>query len=399
VTFLFLTFLAIAIQGFFALFEMAALSMNRLRLQYYASIGNKRALWLSALLKNPSRFFGTTLIGVNAALQIGSECSRKFYESMHLDPDFAPLTQVLLVVIFAELSPMFAARRHPSQIALSLVPFMSLISRIMVPFIWAFEIVSRLGSKWMKPSKEASSFFSREEVATAFRQRGEGHDELNEITEQIFQLKNRTVGQIMTPLEKGYVAHISTKVSEISEELIRKYEPMIPIYRHQKTHIVAIAYVRDLLKLGGDDSIFASAKAPWFVTENLSILEILNQFRRNNQSAAVVLDVAGTACGILTLDQIISQIFGNESASLSEKETSLYIERTLAGEMTVSDFNEDFQCDLECEEGDTLSDLIVSELGHLPSAGETLRLEPFIFTVVEPTIRGVSIVSVRTIND
>ncbi len=397
--FLILTLVAIVIQGLFALFEMAALSMNRLRLQYYASIGNKRALWLSALLKNPSRFFGTTLIGVNAALQIGSECSRKFYESMHLDPDFAPLTQVLLVVIFAELSPMFAARRHPSQIALSLVPLMSLISRAMMPFIWAFEVISRLGSKWMKQSKEAPSFFSREEVATAFRQREEGHDELNELTEQIFQLKNRTVRQIMTPLEKGYVASVNTKVSEISEVLLRKYEPMIPIYRNKKTHIVAIAYVRDLLKLETDDPIFASSKAPWFVTETMSILEILNQFRRNNQSAAVVLDVAGAACGILTLDQIISQVFGRESVSTSEKETSLYIERTLAGEMTVKTFNEDFQCDLECEEGDTLSDLIIKELGHLPASGEILRLESFIFTVIEPTIRGASVISVRTIND
>lgn len=398
-TFLFLTLLAIVIQGLFALFEMAALSMNRLRLQYFASIGNKRALWLSRLLKNPSRFFGTTLIGVNTALQIGSECSRKFYESMHLDPDFAPVTQVLLVVIFAELSPMFAARKHPSQIALSLVPLMSLISRVMIPFIWAFEIISRLGSKVIKQSNESPSFFSREEIAVAFRQREEGDDELNELTEQIFQLKNKTVGQAMTPLEKGYVASVTTKVSEISERLVQKYAPMIPIYRHQKTHIVGIAYVRDLLKLGQDDPIFASSKAPWFVSETMSILEILTQFRRNSQSAAVVLDSAGAASGILTLDQIISQVFGKESVATSEKETSLYIERTLAGEMTVNSFNEDFQCDLKCDEGDTLSDLIINGLGHPPAAGEMLRLEPFIFTVIEPTIRGASVISVRTIND
>ncbi|MES2274306.1 MAG: DUF21 domain-containing protein, partial [Chlamydiota bacterium] len=68
--------------------------------------------------KRPSRLFGTTLIGINTALVFGSECARHIYESVHLDPDWAPLTQVLLVVIFGELAPMFAARRHPEQLAM-----------------------------------------------------------------------------------------------------------------------------------------------------------------------------------------------------------------------------------------------------------------------------------------
>ena len=67
-TFLFLSLLAVVIQGFFSLFEMACVSFNRVRLQYYVSIGSHRASWLNYLLKRPSRLFGTTLIGVNTAL-------------------------------------------------------------------------------------------------------------------------------------------------------------------------------------------------------------------------------------------------------------------------------------------------------------------------------------------
>ena len=387
------TLLAIVIQGLFALFEMAALSMNRLRLQYFASTGNKRASWLAKLLSNPSRFFGTTLIGVNAALQVGSECSREFLNAIHIDPDFSPIAQVLLVVIFAELSPMFAARRHPSQIALSLVPLMSLISRILVPFIWVFEGIAKLGSKW---TKESLPFFSREEVATAFRQREEGHDELNELTEQIFQLKNRIVSQVMKPITQVDVVSVKTKVFELEEMLKDKYEPMIPVYRHKKEHIVGIAYVRDLLKLQGEDPIFTRAKAPWFVTETMSILEILNQFRKNSQSVAVVLNARGTAAGIVTLDQIISQIFGREPTT--PKENSLYIERTFAGEMLLEEFNRDLQVNFPFKKGETLSDLVLQKLGHPPAIGQVVRIEPFIFTVVEPTLLGASIISVRSMD-
>ncbi len=395
--FLLFTLLSIAVQGLFALFEMAALSVSRIRLQYYASIGDKRAEWLNALLAKPSRFFGTTLIGINAALQIGSECSRRFYESIHLDPDLAPITQVFLVVIFGELSPMFAARRHPSQIALALVPVMALISRLFLPVIWIFDLLSR----WVGKSKESSSFFSREEVALAFRERDEGEDELNALTEQIFQFKHRVAGQMMTPLEKVLAVPTSATMSEVSHLLSLQYEPIIPVYRHQKQQIVAVAYVRDLLRLDEQQPIFEKSRSPWFVTKETSILQVLHQFRKNKQSIAIILDQSGLSCGILTLDQIVSQIFGNEPASQVEldEEPSLYIERTLPGEMTVADFNCEFQAEIKHESGDTLSDMIIAELDHPPVSGETVRIESFVFTVIEPTIRGVGTVSVRSTND
>lgn len=399
--FLFLTLLSIAIQGLFALFEMAALSFSRIRLQYYASIGRKRALWLNALLKRPSRFFGTTLIGINAALQIGSECSRKFYESIHLDPDFAPITQVILVVIFGELSPMFAARRYPSQIALALVPTMMLVSRLLMPFIWAFDAFSRVVHKFMGKSKEIPLFFSREEVAIAFREREDGEDELNALTEQIFQLKNSTAGQVMTPLQKVVTVPMSATLGEVHHLLRVHYEPVIPLYRHQKQNIVAVAYVRDLLRLEESHAVFEKARSPWFVTKETSILEILNQFRRNNQSVAVILDLSGQACGVLTLDQIVSQIFGRESQQEEpmEEEPSLHVERTLSGDMTVEMFNRDFQTNLEHQEGDTLSDLILAELDHPPVTEEAVRIGAFIFTVLEPSLRAVKKVSVRSIRE
>lgn len=396
--FLFLTLLAVGIQGLFALFEMAALSCSRMRLQYYASVGNKRALWLNHLLQRPSRFFGTTLIGINAALQIGSECSRQFYESIHLDPDLAPITQVFLVVIFGELSPMFAARRHPSQIALALVPFMHWISRLLLPFIWVFDLLSRSVNRCLGTTKETSSFFSREEVAIAFREREVGEDELNALTERIFQFKNRTARQIMTPLEKVIAMPSSALMSEVRHVLHAQYKPIIPIYRHQKQNIVAIVHVRDLLQLSEDHSIFEKGRSPWFVTQGTSILEILNQFRRNNQSVAVILDHSGEACGILTLDQIVSQIFGEETMSefVLEEEPVLYIERTLPGEMTLIEFNREFQSNLVSREGETLGDFIIAELGHPPVSGETVRAQSFVFTVLEPSLRGVSTVSVRS---
>ncbi len=395
VFFFLVTFFAIAIQGLFALFEMAALSINRIRLQYFATLGQKRAIWLHRLLSRPSSFFGTTLIGINAALQIGSESSRKFYESIHLNPDWAPLTQVVLVVIFGELSPMFIARRHPSQIALALTPLMMLFARLFTPFIWMFDALSRVIHKFMGKSKEIPLFSSREEVAIAFREREEGEDELDQLTEQIFSLKNKNAGEVMTPFAKMVTAPSNASVAEIRHLLQSHYEPVIPLYHHQKTKIVKVVNVRDLMTLKEDESVSQKGKSPWFVTNDTSILELLNQFRRNKQGLAVILDLMGQVCGTLTLDQIVAEIFGEEKEK-GEEVPSFYIERTLLGEMLVSDFNREFRAGLLAEEDASLSDLIVKELGSLPTIGEVIRIGPFLFTVIEPTLRGVKKLSVRS---
>lgn len=396
--YLFLTLLSVAVQGLFAFFEMACVSFNKVRLQYYVSLGEKRALWLNALLKRPSRLFGTTLIGVNTALFIGSESARRFYESIHLNPDWAPLSQIAIVVIFGELVPLFAARRHPEQAAILCVPLMILVARILSPVIWAFDALSRLVHRFAGEGKEMSLYLSRDEVKMAFQDREEGEDESSEILGNIFSLKNLTAGQLMLPLAKTQMAPSHATLAEVRHLLSIHYAPILPIYHRTPQNIVAIAHVRVLLRLEDHQKILDQTRPPWFVTRDTSVLQILEQFRRNNQSAAVILGASGQACGILTLDQILAEIFGEEAAKAPvETETSLYVERTLSGDMAVAEFNRQFEADLPLGQGETLSDLIFSALGHLPVKGEEARIGDFAFTVEEPTLRGVKTLSVRSL--
>jgi len=141
VEFLILLFVCLAVQSFFSMLEMAMVSFNKVRLQYYVAKKSKRAQWLSYLLDHPARLFGTTLIGVNAMMQMGSEMARRFYLSVGISPDWAALTQTIIVLIFAELSPMLAARRYAEHVAMLGAPIIFLCSIVMTPFIWCFNIL------------------------------------------------------------------------------------------------------------------------------------------------------------------------------------------------------------------------------------------------------------------
>ena len=393
------TLLAIVIQGFFALFEMACVSFNKIRLQYFASLGKKRAVWLNELIQQPSRLFGTTLIGITASLQIGSECARRFYEAIGLNPDFAPLSQVILVVIFGELVPMFAARRHPEQLAMAFAPLMMLISKILSPVIWAFNMLAKVIHLLSGNKEQVPSFLSREEVQKALEEGEEVRDDFNVLVAKVFRMKYLLARQTMTPLDSLQIISVNATLSEARHQLSQHYAPFICVYHRTHQNIVAIAHLRDLLQMDPKKKVLDVARPPWFVTQDTSLIQILEQFRRNNQTIAVILDPGGQACGVLSLDQLIDTIFGPEQySSLEIEKGGLYVERTVPGSLTVEQFNRVFQANLSYEKGETLSELIVSQLNHPPAKGEAVEIGSFELTVLEPTIRGAKLISVRTID-
>lgn len=391
--------LAIFMQGLFALFEMACISFSRVRLQYYASLGKRRAIWLSELIQNPAKLFGTTLIGINTSLQIGSEFARRFYESLDLNPDFAPLTQVLLVVLFGELIPLFGARRHPEAVSMALAPVMILISRILTPIIWAFSMLSKgLQRLMIGAPEEGAAYLSREEVQKAFGEGETAQNEFSALASQVFRLKSTLARQAIAPLQPAQVVPSTALIADVRHQLIVRFAPFFLIYHRDPQNIVAIAELRDLLTLDPKKKILDVARPPWFVTQDSSLSQILEQFRRNNQSVAVILDSGGRAIGVLTFDQILDVIFGPEEPALAEEKGKLYVQRTVPGTMTIEQFNQEFQANFPFAEGETLSDLIVARLDHAPVKGEALEIEDFSFTVLEPSLRGARTLSVKTVD-
>ncbi|HEX2582667.1 MAG TPA: transporter associated domain-containing protein, partial [Chlamydiales bacterium] len=224
-------------------------------------------------------------------------------------------------------------------------------------------------------------------------------DEFNAIVSSIFSLKNAAAAQWMKPLSEIQLFPSTAQVKEVRRALKTKYAPILPIYHRVPNNIVSIVDLRDLLRLQEDQKIIAQGKSPWFVTKDTSILQIIDQFRRNNQSMAVILEPTGQACGILTLDRIVDGIFGKQETAAEEERPSHFVERTLSGSMTVLEFNQEFNVELPANPALTLSDLILASLDHSLSRGEMVRIGDFEFTCLEPTLRGVKRLHVRSLQE
>ncbi|MDP1835291.1 MAG: hemolysin family protein [Chlamydiales bacterium] len=401
-----LTFSCIMTEAFFSGMEMAIVSFNKVRLQYYVAKGYKRAQWLNWLLQHPSRLFGTTLLGVNIAMQLGSECSRQLYEALDLKAEFAPLTQVFLVLICAELAPNFAGRRYSVSLGMLGVPLVYAAAKIMTPIIWIIAGISKLANRLVGGQERQNRLFlSRDELLTVIedhsdepKQEGE---ELNVLVRNIFSLRNKIAGDVMEPMNAGRMISAHATIGQMGDMLKDFPAPFVPVYQRSINNIVGIAIPRDYIKAPSDQRVGTLARSPWFITQETTLVEILHQFRSNNQSVAVVLDKPGRAVGILTLDDLLEEVFGKFSETLASpylfrSQKILMIDKNFPGDMKITDFNAQFGVYLDPQDTETLAELMHKVLGHPPADGESIYLEPFRLTVKKSNLLGAKTITVKT---
>jgi CBS domain containing-hemolysin-like protein len=395
---LFFNFLTIIILAFYSMIEMACVSLNKVRLHYYVSQGDTRAIYLNSLLQNPSRLFGTTLIGVNVAMVVGSECAREFFSALGLSPDWAPLPQILLVVIFGELAPMFAARHYSEHVAMLGARLLYASATLMTPILAGINLISKIANRLLyQTNSEPDLFLSQEELQKILEEHGEEYsqdfdsEEFNTIAANIFHLRVKNATQIMTPLKAVPMIASNGTVVQMRAILKKTGADYLLVYHNNQTNIVGLAFPRDLVRVPNTKRVRDYARPPWFVTENTKAMQILKQFRRNNQTVAVILNDQGAAVGVLNLDDLLEEIIGKVDegdTGVKLKKSFRLIERTLSGEMLVSEFNRQFEAELDETEDLTLAQFIASKLGHVPEEGDSIYIAPFEFEVKEASLLG-----------
>lgn len=236
-------------QAFFTMSEMAFVSFNRVRLAYYVEKGQRGAIALRKLLDKPTSLFGTTLIGVNFFLQLGSECGRRVFLSFGLDPDLSYVPQIIIVMIFAELIPMLAARDHSEHLAMFTIKPIHLLSRLFFPLIWVIDGFSKGVIYFLKSPLKVNSSLSRDElknllVDSEVSDVENGTKDLEPLIENIFQLKTKTPRDMMIPIEEIACVSYEAFVGDVRDQLYLAKAKYIPLFQEKKEIFLVLSILK-----------------------------------------------------------------------------------------------------------------------------------------------------------
>lgn len=419
----------ILINAVYVAAEFAAVSVRRSRIQQMASDGNPLAAWLLPVLESPAaldRYIAACQIGITlSSLVLGAYAQRTiavslqpFFESwgglqgVAAQSTSAAVVLLLLTVaqvIFAELIPKSLALQFPTQTALY-----TLVA--MVPSVWVY----RPFIKWLNgsgllllklvgsPPQTHRHLHSPDEIELLIADSRDGGllepDEHRRL-QRALRLNLRQAKQLMVPRRKISALDVNTPLSEVTGIVAQSPFSRLPVYRDSIDNIVGVLHTKDLVRWlvngGSMDATVSSLLRPIAtVHESITADRVLRQLRERRTHQALVVDEFGGTAGILTLEDVLSELLGDVG---DEYKAADPVVETLPdgrvrvpGGMAVDDAATTLRTTWETD-ATTIGGLVTEELGHLPAPGERVVAGGYEFEVERVADRAVESVLARRI--
>ena len=395
------------INAFFSSAEMAIVSLNKNKLKILIEDGNKKAILLDNLLKEPSKFLSTIQVGITLASFFAS-ASAATGLSQFLSEALKPLkipysSQISMILItfilsyvtlvFGELIPKRIALRNSENIALSSVGVIVFISTIFSPFVKFLTFSTNLVLTILRMREDNIEEKVSKEELRSLVEVGKEHGVINEteqeMIENIIEFDEKIAREIMIPRTKVFLIDKNISIHELFENKeIEKYS-RIPVYENEADNIIGILMAKDLMieayKKGFDNiKISDLVQEAYFVPETKNVNELFNEMQLEKKHITILIDEYGGFSGIVTLEDLIGEVMGNIDDEFDDEDLSIHqISKNkylVNGDVSLYDLNDNFHFELESKYYDTLSGILIENLGYIPEDNE--HIEPI-------TINGV----------
>ncbi len=217
----------------------------------------------------------------------------------------------------------------------------------------------------------------------------------------LFRFKDAEIKEIYVPRVKITAVEENQSLEELKEIIVASGYSRIPVYKESIDDIIGIIYVKDLLLYPEKKSVSQLMRPVWFVTENMKVQSLLNQFKQKKLQVAVVVDEYGGTSGIISLEDILEEIVGeirdeydkDEIPELIKKDDLTYV---LSGNFSVRQFNQEFNTEIPVEEFDNLAEFLLSNFNHVPQVGEILDLDTSVhFTILDADEKSIKQIQLK----
>ena len=393
-----LIILTLLFSALFSGIEIAFLSANKLKVELSYQRGTLSGKILNDYIKHPSKFIVTTLLGNNIALIAFGILAAKLMEPLLEEYLRAGFFVLLIQTIISTVVVLFLGEFIPKVIfkvfADSILPVMAVPFRIihwvLTPGVFIINGLSTLLFKLagVKVS-ETDIQFTSVDLEKFIKDHSVSEEEEEEVDTELFEnalyLKKLRVRDCMVPRREITAIDISEPVEELKKIIIETYHSRILIFDDNIDKIVGYIHHFDLHKKPADiASILMPIKV---VPEAMHIQKLLNEFIKENKSIAWVVNEYGGTAGVITLEDILEEIFGEIDDEYDKDELVgnqlSKNEFILSGRLEIDRINEDYNLDLPEGDYDTLSGFIIDYHETIPEKNEVIEIGKYTFKIMD----------------
>lgn len=386
--------------AFFSATEMALVSLNRSRVEQKAEEGDKKYSRLLKVLEEPNHFLSTIQVGItlitllsgaSLADSLGHHIARWFGSvpsAKTIGSIIAMLFLTYISIVLGELYPKRIAMNLKENLAVYAAPVVIFIGKIVSPFVWLLSASTNLLSR-ITPMNfdDADEQMTRDEIEYILTKSEASLDaDEIEMLQGVFSLDEMMAREVMVPRTDAFMIDINEDPKETLQLILKQNFSRIPVYEEHRDNIIGIIHTKILLKhayqVGFDQLNFRRIiQEPLFVPETIFIDDLLTNLRQSQKQMAILLDEYGGVAGLVTLEDLLEEIVGEiddetdlAAESVRQIDENIYI---VQGTMTINEFNDYFETELESDDVDTIAGYYLTGVGIIPSqeVKETYEVE------------------------
>ncbi len=387
----------ILLSGFFSSSETGMMTLNRYRLKHLKMNGHRGARRASRLLKRPDRLIGLILIGNNLVNIFASAVATVIAIRLWGDAGIYIATLILTVVIlvFAEITPKTIAALYPEKIAFPASVILWPLMKVLYPVVWLINVVTNalLRMLGFDPDKNPDEHVSSEELRTIVAEAGQLIPSRHRgMLLNILDLEEVTVNDIMVPRNEVYGIDLDNDDDVILRTIQHSSHTRLPVYREDVDNILGVLHMRNISRVLDARGLDRAAleremEAPYFIPENTPLHTQLLNFQQKKHRLGVVVDEYGQVMGLAALEDILEEIVGEFTSSLSDNEEEIFPQRDgsyiISGSASVRDINKQLDWELPTDGPKTLSGLILENLESFPDGNVGLSISDYHLETME----------------
>lgn len=387
--------ICLALSFFFSGSETALTAVNRMKVQLRAEQGDRASQKLLVLLSKPDRMITTILIG-NNIVNIAMPTLLTII-ALQYGWDVAIATAVLtvLIIIFGEVLPKTISVTFSDRIAYLVAPIIGLLVQILRPITFILAQMTNIFIRILSKGAVKEATLTKEELRSMVdiaSTEGTFEEDESERLKGVLDFPHKDVEDVLETHRTEIVGIPTTATfEEVRSIILENKYTRFPIYEDSMDQIIGMFYTKRFIEwtMNPERQLEEFVdQEPLFVVKSLSVEKVYKQMLAKKKHMAIVLDEYGGTLGIVTHEDIIEEMIGQEiEDETDEDDEPLVYEHTAdrlicAARFEIEDFNHLMEMEIQTE-NETIGGFIMELLGHVPDEGETVTFENLHFEVNE----------------
>lgn len=399
--------------GFFAGYEIAFVSANRLSIELKKKQGKKSGIILSNFMEHPANFIGTCLVGLNVFLVIygllfDSLLKMTLWNPLHFQNEYLKLgfdtfLSAIVVLVIGEFLPKAIFRAKNDVLLVFFAPIAQFFHTLFQPVTNFFVNFSQWILKYVFNVRvnERNEAFTKVDLEHFFQQTKEQDEENTELNKELFEnalsLPMVKIRQCLVPRTEIEAVDISSSIKQLKQVFVNTNLSKLLVFDDNIDNIVGYVHQLDLFK---KPATIKSILHPIIaIPESMSATDLINKFTRERRSIAWVVDEFGGTAGIVTMEDVLEEIFGEiqdefDVEELVDKQLA-DDEFMLSGRVELDYLNEKYHMNFPLSESETLSGYIINEHETIPKQKETIIIDNYRFDILNVSDTRIEMVKMK----